>query len=239
VPIESISRSRDPVAVPVLVAPSILSADFGRLAEEIRAATDAGADWIHVDVMDGHFVPNLTIGPAVVRAARKATSLPLDVHLMVSDPDRYVDEFAAAGADILSIHVEACSNLHRTIHRIHDLGKRAGVVLNPATSEEAVRYILGSVDVVLVMSVDPGFGGQTFLADVLPKLRALRSMIDASGRPIDLEIDGGIAPGTAGSAVAAGARVLVAGSAIFGHSDYRQAIDGLRRETSRAVVGEP
>jgi ribulose-phosphate 3-epimerase len=189
--------------------------------------------------MDGHFVPNITIGPAVVRAAREVTALPLDVHLMVSDPDRYLDDFAAAGADVLSVHVEATAHVHRTIQHIHHLGKRAGVVVNPATSEEAVRYVLGIVDLVLVMSVNPGFGGQAFIADVLPKVRSLRGMIDRLGRPVDLEIDGGIAPGTAGPAAAAGARVLVAGSAVFSSPDYHSAIDGLRREASRAIVGEP
>ncbi len=223
----------------VLVAPSILSAAFGHLADEVRAVAAAGADWIHVDVMDGHFVPNITIGPAVVRAVREATTLPLDVHLMVSDPDRYVEEFAAAGADVLSVHAEACIHLHRTIQRIHHLGKRAGVVVNPATSEEALRYVLGDVDLVLVMSVNPGFGGQAFISDVLPKVRSLRSMIDRLGRAVDLEIDGGIAPGTVGAAAAAGARVLVAGNAVFSQPDYALAIEGLRREATRAIVGEP
>ena len=223
----------------VLVAPSILSASFGHLADEVRAVAAAGADWIHVDVMDGHFVQNITIGPAVVRAVREATTLPLDVHLMVSDPDRYVEEFAAAGADVLSVHAEACIHLHRTIQRIHHLGKRAGVVVNPATSEEALRYVLGDVDLVLVMSVNPGFGGQAFISDVLPKVRSLRSMIDRLGRAVDLEIDGGIAPGTVGAAAAAGARVLVAGNAVFSQPDYALAIEGLRREATRAIVGEP
>ena len=223
----------------VLVAPSILSAAFGRLADEVRAVAAAGADWIHVDVMDGHFVPNITIGPAVVRAVREATALPLDVHLMVSDPDRYLDDFAAAGADLLSVHVEATPHVHRTLQHIHHLGKRAGVVVNPATSEETLRYVLGSVDLVLVMSVNPGFGGQAFIPDVLPKVRTLRSMIDRLGRAVDLEIDGGIAPGTAGAAAAAGARVLVAGNAVFSRPDYKAAIEGLRREASHAIVGEP
>jgi ribulose-phosphate 3-epimerase len=223
----------------ILVAPSILSAAFGRLAEEVHAVAAAGADWVHVDVMDGHFVPNITIGPTVVKAVREATTLPLDVHLMVSDPDKYLDDFAAAGADILSVHVEATPHVHRTIQHIHHLGKRAGVVVNPSTSEEALRYVLGSVDVVLVMSVNPGFGGQAFIVDVLPKVRTLRSMIDRLGRAVDLEIDGGIAPGTAGPAAAAGARVLVAGNAVFSRPDYKAAIDGLRREASHAIVGEP
>ena len=229
------SRSHNHVSV----APSILSADFGRLADEVRAVTAAGADWIHVNIMDGHFVPNITIGPALVRAVRAATTLPLDVHLMVSDPDKYLDDFAAAGADVLSVHVEATLHLHRTLQHIQHLGKRAGVVMNPATSEEAVRYVLGVADLILVMSVNPGFGGQAFITEVLPKVRTLRSMIDQSGRAVDLEIDGGIAPGTAGPAAAAGARVLVAGSAVFSRPDYKSAIDDLRREASHALVGEP
>src|SRR3954470_22540532 len=198
---------------PVIVAPSILSADFARLGEEVRAAEAAGADWIHVDVMDGRFVPNITIGPVVVRALRKVTKLQLDVHLMIVEPERYVHDFAEAGADIISVHVEPSYHLARTLQQIRSLGKKAGVVLNPHTPPESIAYVLDLVDVILVMSVNPGFGGQSFMPVVLPKLRVLRHMIDASGRDIELEVDGGIAQGTARRVVDAGARVLVAGSA--------------------------
>ncbi|WP_437952491.1 ribulose-phosphate 3-epimerase [Sorangium sp. So ce296] len=200
----------------IIVAPSILSADFGRLAEEVRAAEAAGADWIHVDVMDGRFVPNITIGPLVVRAVRAATRLPLDVHLMIVEPERYVDEFAAAGADRISVHVEASPHLHRTIHQIREAGARPGVVLNPHTSEESIRHVLPDLDLILVMSVNPGFGGQRFIPGSLSKLRSLRQAIDQAGLDIALEVDGGIAPSTSGQVVAAGARALVAGSAVFG-----------------------
>ncbi len=217
------------------IAPSILSADFGRLAEEVRSVELAGADWVHVDVMDGRFVPNITIGPQVVRAIRAATRLPIDVHLMIVEPEKYLDEFAQAGADVLSVHVETCPHLNRTIQHIHHLGKRAGVVLNPSTSEDAIRYVLGTCDLVLVMSVNPGFGGQAFLPEVLPKVRTIRGMIDRSGRAVDLEIDGGIAPDTVRRATEAGARVLVAGSAVFTHPPYAHAIDGLRQEGLRGM----
>ncbi|WP_437733195.1 ribulose-phosphate 3-epimerase [Sorangium sp. So ce1335] len=200
----------------VLVAPSILSADFGRLADEVRAAEAAGADWIHVDVMDGRFVPNITIGPLIVRAVRAATRLPVDVHLMIVEPERYVAEFAAAGADRISVHVEASPHLHRTLQQIRDAGARPGVVLNPHTSEESIRHVLPDLDLVLVMSVNPGFGGQRFIPGALSKLRSLRRAIDEAGLDITLEVDGGIAPSTAGQVVAAGARALVAGSAVFG-----------------------
>ncbi|WP_437316308.1 ribulose-phosphate 3-epimerase [Sorangium sp. So ce385] len=200
----------------IIVAPSILSADFGRLAEEVRAAEAAGADWIHVDVMDGRFVPNITIGPLVVRAVRAATRLPLDVHLMIVEPERYVDEFAAAGADRISVHVEASPHLHRTIHQIREAGARPGVVLNPHTSEESIRHVLPDLDLILVMSVNPGFGGQRFIPSSLSKLRSLRQAIDQAGLDIALEVDGGIAPSTSGQVIAAGARALVAGSAVFG-----------------------
>ncbi len=221
----------------VRIAPSILSADFGRLADEVRDLERAGADLVHVDVMDGRFVPNLTIGPIVVKAVRAATSLPLDVHLMIVEPERYVAAFADAGADIITVHAEASPHLHRTLQQIRALGKQAGVALNPHTPEDVVRYVLDDVDLLLVMSVNPGFGGQSFLASALPKLRALRALIDASGRSIALEVDGGVAPGTAGQVVAAGADVLVAGSAVFGRSDYATAIAELRAEGLASLAG--
>jgi ribulose-phosphate 3-epimerase len=214
----------------VLIAPSILSADFARLGEEIAAIEKAGADWVHVDVMDGRFVPNLTLGPPIVKALRKTTTLPLDVHLMIVEPERYVDAFAEAGADVITIHVEACTHLHRTLGHIRSLGKRAGVTLNPSTHEDTLRYVLDVVDLVLVMSVNPGFGGQSFIREVLPKVAAIRAMIDAGGRPIDLEIDGGITRETAPAAIAAGANVLVAGNAVFsgGEKGYASAIAAVR-----------
>jgi ribulose-phosphate 3-epimerase len=225
----------------VKIAPSILSADFGRLAEEVRAVEAAGADWIHVDVMDGRFVPNITMGPVIAKAVRAATKLPVDVHLMIVEPERYVDDFVKAGADRVSVHVEASPHLHRTIQQIQHAGAKAGVVLNPSTPEDTVKYVLDAADLVLVMSVNPGFGGQSFIASALPKLRALRKLIDGSGRTIDLEIDGGVAPSTAHGVVSAGADVLVAGSAVFGAvkanepvkfeervARYRAAIDAIR-----------
>ncbi len=212
----------------VLVAPSILSADFARLGEEIAAVEKAGADWLHVDVMDGRFVPNITLGPPIVKAIRKVTKLPLDVHLMIVEPERYVDSFAEAGADTITIHVEACTHLHRTLCHIRSLGERAGVTLNPSTHEDTLRYVMDVVDQVLVMSVNPGFGGQSFIREMLPKVRAIRKMIDDSGRAIDLEIDGGITSETAPDAIAAGARVLVAGNAVFTASDYGEAIASIR-----------
>lgn len=212
----------------ILVAPSILSADFARLAEEVAAVEAAGADWLHVDVMDGRFVPNITIGPPVVKALRKVTKLPLDVHLMIVEPERYVDAFAEAGADTITVHVEACTHLQRTLCHVKSLGKRAGVTLNPSTSEEALRYVMDVADQVLVMSVNPGFGGQSFLRSQLRKVAAIKKMIDASGRAIDIEIDGGITKDTAPDAIAAGARILVAGNAVFNAKDYGAAIASLR-----------
>ena len=212
----------------VLVAPSILSASFARLGEEIAAVEDAGADWLHVDVMDGRFVPNITIGPPVVKSIRKVTKLPLDVHLMIVEPERYVDAFAEAGADTITIHVEACTHLHRTLTHIRSLGKRAGVTMNPSTPEAHIEYVLDVCDQVLVMSVNPGFGGQSLIPSQLDKVRRIRKMIDDRKLPIDLEIDGGIKPDNAHLAIEAGARVLVAGSAVFDTKDYKAAIAAIR-----------
>ena len=212
------------------IAPSILSADFSRLGEEVRAITAAGADYIHVDVMDGHFVPNLTIGPGVVAALRPHSALPFDVHLMIAPVDPYIPDFAAAGADIITLHPETGPHLHRSIQLIKSLGKKAGVALNPATPVDAIEYVLGDIDLVLVMSVNPGFGGQSFIAEALEKVSAVRAMIDGRGRSIDLEVDGGINPDTARAAIAAGADVLVAGTASFagGASAYAGNIRQLR-----------
>lgn len=201
--------------VPIKIAPSILAADFARLGDQVREAEQAGADRIHIDVMDGHFVPNITMGPIVVQALRPITRLPLEVHLMIEEPDRYLDAFANSGADTLQVHVENATNLHRTLQHIRDLGKKVGVVLNPATSPVMLAEILGDVDLVLVMTVNPGFGGQAFIPSTLGKIRRLRQMIDASHANIELEVDGGIDATTAPQVVQAGARVLVAGSAIF------------------------
>jgi len=222
----------------VRIAPSILSADFGRLAEEVAAVEAAGADLIHVDVMDGRFVPNLTLGPVVVKALRKATKLPLDVHLMIVEPEKYVEAFADAGADTIMVHQEACTHLHRTLSHIRKLGKRSGAVLNPSTSEDTLRYVLDEVDQILVMSVNPGFGGQSFLDCTLPKLAALKRMIDERRLAIDLEIDGGITPDTIGRAVAAGARILVAGNAVFTQKPYEKSIAELRRVGNAALHRE-
>jgi ribulose-phosphate 3-epimerase len=211
-----------------LIAPSILSADFTRLREEIQAVEAAGADWIHADVMDGHFVPNITFGPMLVEAVRRATRLPIDVHLMIAEPDRYVADFAKAGATYISVHVETCAHLNRTIQLIRDAGARPGVVLNPATPVESVRWILEYVDFVLVMSVNPGFGGQAFIPNSLDKIKALRELISANGWKALVEIDGGVSPKTIAEIAAAGADVYVAGSAIFGSKDYAAAIRGLR-----------
>jgi len=218
----------------IRIAPSILSADFGRLAEEIRSVDEAGADEIHVDVMDGHFVPNLTIGPLVVKAVRKATQKPLDVHLMIANPDAYIEAFAEAGANTLTVHPEASVHLHRTLKRIRELGCRAGVSLNPATPTEVLDYVLEDVDLVLVMTVNPGFGGQSFIRSMLPKIRLIREKLASAERAssVDIEVDGGISPSTAGEVAKAGANLFVAGSAVFGQKDYRQAIEAIRQATS-------
>ena len=215
---------------PVRIAPSILSADFACLGDEIAAVTSAGADWIHVDVMDGHFVPNITIGPDVVKAIRPATSLPFDVHLMIAPVDPFVPAFAAAGADIITAHAEAGPHLHRTIQLVRSLGKKAGVSLNPSTPASVIDHVLDDIDLVLVMTVNPGFGGQSFISGQLDKIRTLRQMIEASGRPIDLEVDGGINEQTARQAIDAGADVLVAGTATFqgGRDNYAGNIQKLR-----------
>lgn len=217
------------MAPELLISPSILSADLGRLGEEIRDAEAAGVDWIHVDVIDGRFAPNLTMGTPIVKAARRATTLPLDVHLMIVEPERYIDAFAAAGADIISIHVEACTHLQRALSQIRALGKRAGVVLNPSTHESAIEYVIEDVDMVLVMSVNPGFSGQSFLPSQLKKIERIASWIAASGCKVDLEVDGGVAPDTIRSVVNAGANVLVAGAAVFGQTDRKAAVASLRR----------
>ena len=211
------------------IAPSILSADFSRLGEELQRVEAAGADLIHVDVMDGAFVPNITIGPFVVEAVRRTTALPLDVHLMIEKPERYIDDFVRAGAATLGVQVEACPHLHRSIGQIHDAGARACVVLNPATPASALEVVLGDVEQVLVMTVNPGFGGQKFIESMLPKIALLRRWIDERGLDVALEVDGGIDVETIGRAAGAGADVFVAGTAVFGAQDYREAIAALRR----------
>ena len=214
----------------VRIAPSILSADFAQLGEEVRRIEAAGADWVHIDVMDGHFVPNLTIGPMVVKALRPHSTLPFDVHLMISPVDNFLDAFAAAGADIITVHPEAGPHIHRSVQKIKSLGKQAGVSLNPATPAKMLDYLIDDIDLVLVMSVNPGFGGQSFISSQLRKIEAVRKMIDKSGRDIRLEVDGGIDAATAPLAIAAGADVLVAGTATFkgGPAAYADNIKRLR-----------
>jgi ribulose-phosphate 3-epimerase len=214
--------------VNVRIAPSILSADFAALGEAVRAAERGGADLVHVDVMDGHFVPNITIGPAVVRALKRVASVPLDVHLMITDPDRYLEAFVAAGAAMLSVHVEVLPHLNRTLQAIRQLGAQAGVVLNPSTSVTAIEEVAADVDFVLVMSVNPGFGGQAFLPRSESKVRAVRTLLDRVGNPAPVEIDGGIDASNIGRVVAAGAEIIVAGQAVFGHDDPGAAIAALR-----------
>ncbi len=211
------------------IAPSILSADFCRLGDEIRAVEAAGADYIHIDVMDGHFVPNITIGPLVVEAVRKVTKLPLDVHLMIEQPERYVDDFAKAGADIIVVHAEATCHLNRLVQQIKGLGKKAGVSLNPATPLNSLDYILEELDLVLLMTVNPGFGGQSFIESCIPKIQRLRGMLDRLGSEAELEIDGGVKPSNIARIAHAGADVLVAGSAVFGTDDYPGVIKEMKR----------
>jgi ribulose-phosphate 3-epimerase len=213
-----------------IIAPSILASDFSKLGEEVRAIEAAGCDWVHVDVMDGHFVPNITIGPDVVKALRPHSKLPFDVHLMISPVDPYLEAFRAAGADIISVHPEAGPHLHRTLRRIRELGAKAGVVFNPSTDPSVIQWILEDIDLVLVMSVNPGFGGQSFISSQLRKVEALRRMIDAAGADIILEVDGGVTPETAPQCIAAGATALVAGSAVFrgGPERYAANIAALR-----------
>jgi ribulose-phosphate 3-epimerase len=212
-----------------LIAPSILSADFARLGEEVQNVVKAGADWIHVDVMDGHFVPNITIGPLVVQAlAKLKLSQPLDVHLMISEPERYIEAFAKAGANYIAVHVEASTHLHRNLQQIKAAGAKAGVVLNPHTPVSSIQHVLGMLDLVLVMSVNPGFGGQAFIPEVLPKIRELTEMRKKGGHNFLIEVDGGVNDKTAADLIYAGADVLVAGSYVFGAQDYAAAIQGLR-----------
>ena len=217
----------------LMIAPSILSADFTRLGDEIRAVEAAGADVIHVDVMDGHFVPNITIGPLVVRAVRAVTDLPVDVHVMITDPDRYLKDFIDAGADWVTVHVEACVHLHRNLTCIKDLGRKAGAGLNPATSLTTLENVLAEVDLVMLMSVNPGFGGQSFIPSAIEKIRRLRQMLDAVNPGAGIEVDGGIGPATIGAVAEAGANIFVAGSAIYGQAEYGPVIRDLRQRAVR------
>jgi len=211
------------------IAPSILSADFTRLGAEVQAVAEAGADWIHADVMDGHFVPNITFGPMVVEAVRRVTDLPIDVHLMIENPDRYIEEFAAAGADWISVQVETCPHLNRTLHLIRDCGAKAGAVLNPATELHTLDWVLDALDYVLIMSVNPGFGGQAFIPNSVEKIQRLKQTIDERGLPVLIEVDGGVNAKTISEIAKAGADVFVAGSAVFGSPDYRQTIEDLKQ----------
>lgn len=218
------------------IAPSILSADFTQLGVEIRAVDSAGADIIHIDVMDGLFVPNITIGPLVVEAVRRVTDKEIDVHLMIVDPDRYLESFAAAGADWITVHVEACSHLHRTISRIKELGKKAGAVLNPATSLSTLDYVLEDLDLVMLMSVNPGFGGQSFIPSTLAKIWQLRQRIDSMGLSVGIEVDGGISGHTIAGVAEAGANIFVAGSAVFGSDNYEKTISLLKKQAEEGAA---
>ncbi|WOV85235.1 ribulose-phosphate 3-epimerase [Sporosarcina jeotgali] len=218
----------------IKIAPSILSADFAKLGEEIKEVEQGGADWIHVDVMDGHFVPNITIGPLIVEAIRPVTSLPLDVHLMIEEPDRYIEQFAKAGADYITVHEEACRHLHRTIQLIRSFGVKPGVVLNPHTPVETIQHVLEDIDLVLFMTVNPGFGGQKFISSVVPKVKQLSDIVKERNLSLEIEIDGGITSETIGLCVEAGATVFVAGSAVYNQKDRAAAIQKIRTAGEKA-----
>jgi ribulose-phosphate 3-epimerase len=222
------------MALPIRIAPSLLSADFGRLADEVRAAEAGGADLIHLDVMDGRFVPNITVGPLVVESVRKVTKLPVDAHLMIVEPERYVEAFAKAGADLVSVHAEVSPHLHRTLQAVRAAGAKPAVALNPSTPLDALEYVLGDCEMVLVMTVNPGFGGQRYVDACTEKVRRLRALADARGQALDIEVDGGIKPENVGAVAAAGANVIVAGTAVFGARDYGQAIRALRENARKA-----
>ncbi len=214
----------------IKIAPSILSANFARLEEEIKDVEQGGADYIHIDVMDGHFVPNITIGPLIVEAVKPITNIPLDVHLMIENPDQYIETFAKAGADILSVHVEACTHLHRTVQQIKSEGMKAGVVLNPHTPISMIKHVIDDVDLVLLMTVNPGFGGQSFIHSVLPKIKEVADLVQERNLQVEIEVDGGVNPETAVLCVEAGANVLVAGSAIYNQEDRNKAIQDIRNK---------